>query len=94
MSKSRKKVAATEPAPRPRTPMPIRVEEDEDQTPLAVTCEGVSLKVVSIEERVESEEGWWDDNPTVHMHYDVLLDNGRQLTIFRNMMHGGWSYHP
>ena len=74
---------------RPSTPMSARVQEDEDFRPLAVSLEGKVLKVVSIDERVEEEE-WWDEHPLTRMHYQVTLEDGQQVMIFRNMTTGAW----
>ena len=74
----------------PRAPMPIQVQEDEDMRPMAVVVDGKSLAVESIDDRSEDEEACWADNPVVKMNYRVTLQDGQQLTIFRNMMHGGW----
>jgi len=49
------------------SPMPIRVEEDEDMLPVAVTVEGKTLAVDTINERVEEEEAWWETNAPVKM---------------------------
>ena len=75
--------------PRPSTPMAARVQEDEDFRPLAISLEGKLLEVASIDERVEEEE-WLDEQPLTRMHYQVTLEDGRQVTIFRNMKTGGW----
>ena len=83
----RTKVQATQ--PRPSAPIAARVQEDQDFRPLAVSLEGKILEVVSIDERVEEEE-WLDEQPLTKMHYQVTLEDGRQVTIFRNMKTGGW----
>ena len=75
---------------RPGTPMSVRVQEDEDFRPLSVSLEGKVLEVVSIDERVEEEAEWWEPEPAFRMHYQVTLENGQQLMIFRNMKTGGW----
>jgi len=82
------KVQATQ--PRPGTPMAVRVQEDEDFRPLAVSVEGNTLEVVSVDERVEEEAEWWEPEPLFKMHYQVMLEDGRQLAIFRNMKTGAW----
>ena len=84
----RTKVQATQ--PRPSTPMAARVQEDEDFRPLAVSLEGKVLNVVSIDERVEEEAEWWEPEPVFKMHYQVTLEDGQQVTIFRNMKTGAW----
>ena len=75
---------------RPSIPMGARVQEDEDFRPLAVSVEGKVLDVVSIEERVEKEAEWWEPEPLFKMHYQVTLEDGQRLAIFRNMKTGGW----
>ena len=82
------KVQATE--PRPGTPMAARVQEDEDFRPMTVSLEGKLLEVVSVDERVEDEAEWWEPEPIFKMHYEVTLEDERQLAIFRNMKTGGW----
>ena len=69
--------------------MPIHVQEDDEFRPVLV-LEGRSQTVASVDDRCEVEEDWWKDNPVVRMYYRVTLEDGRQLPIFRNMVHGGW----
>ena len=82
------KVQATE--PRPSTLIAVRVQEDGEFRPLTVSLEGKVLEVVSIDERVEEEAEWWEPEPLFRMHYQVTLEDGQQVTIFRNMKTGGW----
>jgi len=73
-----------------QTLSPTKVQEDAEQRPVAVTLYGVSVPIESIDERWEDEEFWWRDNPVVRVTYQVTLVDGRQLTIFKNMLTGGW----
>lgn len=50
---------------------------------------GEEVKVVSIDERWEDEESWWQDDPVVRVTYQISLENGQELTIFKNMLTGG-----
>ena len=70
---------------RPSTPMPVRVQEDQEFRPVAVSLEGKTLTVVSIDERVEEEGAFWEPEPVWKMHYQLTLEDGRELGIFRNM---------
>ena len=56
----------------------------------AVSLEGLTLVVVSIDDRVEEESEWWENEPVYKMHYRVTLEDGGQLGIFRNMKTGSW----
>ena len=82
--------ALTAAVPLPGIPMPVRVQEDEDFRPLAVSLEGGTLEVVSIDERWEDDAEWWELEPVFKMHYQVTLEDGRRLAIFRNMKTGSW----
>lgn len=85
-----KKTKVQTPQRRRVTPMSARVQEDEDFRPLAISLEGKVLQVVSIDGRVEEEAEWWEPEPLFRMHYQVTLEDGQQVTIFRNMKTGGW----
>ena len=86
----RRKPRSSTVTPNPQIPMPCKVQEDAEQRPVAVTLFGEQLEVESIEERWEDEQDWWKDNPLVRVSYQVTLEGGRELTIFRNMLTGGW----
>ena len=58
--------------------------------PLAVSLEGKTLEVVSIDERWEEETEWREPEPVFKMHYQVTLEDGRELGIVRNMKTGSW----
>ena len=76
--------------PRPSTPMAARGQEDEECRPLSISLEGNVLEVVSIDDRVEEEAEWWEPEPLFKMHYQVTLEDGQRVTIFRNMKTGAW----
>ena len=33
---------------------------------------------------------WWEPEPVFKMHYQVTLEDGRQVAVFRNMKTGSW----
>ena len=76
--------------PRPQGPMPTKVQEDDDQRPVTVTIYGEPVAVELIVEQWEDEEFWWRDNPVVRISYRVTLEGGQELTLFKNMLTGGW----
>ncbi len=73
---------------RPNIPMPANVKEDDEL--IALPLGGEVLEVVSIDDRVEDEAEWWEPEPVFTMHYQVTLEDGRQLAIFRNNKTSGW----
>ena len=72
--------------PRPRIPMPARIQEDEEFRPVAVG----QIAVESIDDRVEEEGEWWENEPVYKMHYRLTLEDGRELAIFRNNKTRSW----
>ena len=70
--------------------MPTKVQEDTEQRPVAVSLFGIEVAVAAINEWWEDEEFWWRDNPVVRVTYRVSLEDGQDLTIFENMLTGGW----
>ena len=39
--------------------------------------------MVSIDERVEEEGEWWEPEPVFKMHYQVTLEDGWQVAVFK-----------
>ena len=70
--------------------MPCNVQENSEQRPVTVTLMGKPLAVESIVEQWEDAEFWWRDDPVVRVTYRVSLEGGQEVTIFKNMLHGGW----
>ena len=70
--------------------MPAKVWEDDEFRPIGVVLEGKPVEVVSIDERVEEDSEWWENEPVYKMHYRVTLEDGRQLAMFRNYKTGSW----
>ena len=76
--------------PRPSISMPAKVWEDDEFRPIGIVLEGKTLEVMSIDERVEEDSEWWENEPVYKMHYRVTLEDGRELAIFRNNKTGSW----
>ena len=75
---------------RPSIPMPARVQEDEEFRRIGVSVEGTMFEVLSIDDRVKEEGAFWEPEPVTKMHYQVTVEDGRQVAVFRNMKTGGW----
>lgn len=71
-------------------PAPINVEEDAHQRPLALSQRGRRLKVASIDSLWKIDEEWWREKPIVRMYYQVTTEDGRRITVFRDLVNGGW----
>jgi len=46
--------------------------------------------VATIEDLWEIQEEWWRARPVARTYYRVTLEDGRTLTVFRDMVDGGW----
>ena len=71
-------------------PAPIAVEVDAHQIPVAITLHGRRLKVASIDDLWEIDEEWWREQPIARRYYQVTTEDGRRITIFRDLVEGGW----
>jgi len=71
-------------------PVPIAVEEDARQRPLALTRRGRRLRVASIGSRWKIDEEWWREKPIIRMYYHVTTEDGRRITVFRDLTTGKW----
>jgi hypothetical protein len=48
------------------------------------------LKVVSVEDRWRIDDEWWREQPISRMYFECTLEDGRQLTVFQDLLTGGW----
>jgi hypothetical protein len=71
-------------------PIPIDVRESAHQTPHAIKIKGRWRSVVSVDDLCNVDEEWWRERPIVRMYYRVILEDGRPITVFRDMLDGSW----
>ncbi len=75
-------------------PVPIAVEEDAHRQPLALSQSqskrGRWLKVASIDSLWKIDEEWWREKPIVRMYYQVTTEDGRRITVFRDLADSQW----
>jgi hypothetical protein len=71
-------------------PIPIEVRESAQQTPRVIKVNGHWRRVISIADLCSVDEEWWQERPIVRMYYRVNLENGTQITVFRDMLDGAW----
>ena len=70
-------------------PRPTRVEM-EGGVLRAVVARGRRVGVASVEDRWRVEDEWWRGQPIVRAYLEVLLDDGRRLTLFRDEVTERW----
>jgi len=58
--------------------------------PLAVRIGRDRLAVESIEDVWRVEDEWWRDTRISRTYFEMLLDDGRRITIFRDGVSRAW----
>ena len=71
-------------------PRPVKVSESGSGWPQAVVFRG-ALKVQSISDRWRIDDEWWRERPVSRMYFECQLEDGRELTVFRDLLTGKWS---
>lgn len=71
-------------------PRSLRVETDSSGRPRAVQFEGVMCEVTSIQDRWRIDDEWWRETRVARTYYQLQLDNGRIVTVYQDLVGGGW----
>jgi hypothetical protein len=69
---------------------PIRVETDESGEPVAVVLERERLAVADVQDRWRIDDEWWCKEVS-RLYFEFALEDGRTLTIYRDLVTGRWS---
>lgn len=67
-------------------PRPVEVTADPRGTPIQVN----GSDVVSVREEWVVEDGWWTAAPIRRWYFELVLIDGRDLTLFRAFPSGEW----
>lgn len=70
-------------------PEPVKVEEDAAGLPLAVKLRRRQA-IASIEDRWRIDDEWWRSEAVSRLYYAVVLASGQRLTLFKDLIAGGW----
>ena len=71
-----------------RSPFPIRVRVD-DGLPAELERRGKRSHVVAVRERWRIDDEWWRD-PISREYFALVLDDGRPVVLFRDLVDGEW----
>ncbi|MBI2913698.1 MAG: hypothetical protein HYY03_07235 [Chloroflexi bacterium] len=66
------------------------MDADSDGRPAAVWLSGRRLAVAAVLERWRIDDEWWRQRPVSRMYYSLLLEDGRTVTVYRDVMRGQW----
>lgn len=72
-----------------KSPSPIRVHTDEEGSPAILHQKRKKLRVVAVRERWRIDDEWWRD-PISREYFALVLEDGRPLILFRDLVTGGW----
>lgn len=71
-------------------PRPLRVETGPGDTPAAVHLPGR----LTVEETIETwriDDEWWRPHPISRQYWRLLLEDGRIIDVFRDLVTGRWA---
>lgn len=69
---------------------PIRVEADDSGEPQAVVLDRKRLAVAAVQDRWRIDDEWWRKRAISRLYYSLLLEDGRIVTIFCDLVDGQW----
>ena len=67
-------------------PEPAAVAADEHGVPTALEAAGVD----SVREEWVVEDRWWTGRPLRRRYFELVLLDGRNVVVFRDLVRGGW----
>jgi hypothetical protein len=67
-------------------PQPASVEADARGTPAAVG----DMAVDTVREEWVVEDRWWTGRPLRRRYFELVLVDGRNVVVFRDLVDGGW----
>ena len=67
-------------------PKPASVEANDRGTPSAVEC----VAVDTLREEWVVEDRWWTGRPLRRRYFELVLVDGRNVVVFRDLVGGGW----
>jgi hypothetical protein len=68
------------------SPKPASVEANDRGTPAAVE----SVPVDTLREEWVVEDRWWTGRPLRRRYFELVLVDGRNVVVFRDLVGGGW----
>ena len=83
-------------AERPRTlqrlntPRQVEVRSGADGAPSALRRKGQWLEVEGVLDRYRTDDRWWTAEPVSRTYYELLLEDGRVMTVFQDLVRKSW----
>ncbi len=67
------------------------MEADEQGRPAAVYLSGRRYAVEAVLETWRIDDEWWRQRPVGRVYYSLLLEDGRTVTVYRELVSGRWA---
>ena len=71
-------------------PREIEVAPAEGGLPRTVRFEGAMRDVAAIQDRWRIDDEWWREMAVSRMYYQLQLEGGRVITVYRDLIGGKW----
>ena len=66
------------------------MEADEEGRPAAVTLSGRRLAVVAVQDTWRIDDEWWRERPVSRLYYELALEDGQLVTVYRDLVSERW----
>ena len=71
-------------------PTPARVKKGPDGEPWTVVMERIELPVNCVDDRWRLDDEWWRERPVCRLYLHILLEDGRRITVFKDLTDNHW----
>ncbi len=71
-------------------PRPVEVRAGAGGAPSALRRGGRWLAVIEVLDRWRTDDRWWTEEPVARTYYELLLEDGRTATVFRDEIGDRW----
>ena len=72
------------------TPRRVEVRVGNADAPGALRRNGTWLEVIELLDRYRTDDRWWTERPVSRTYYELLLEDSRTATVFRDDIRGEW----
>jgi len=72
------------------TPRPVQVQAAAGGAPRALLRNGQRLTVAEVLDHYRTDDRWWTAEPVSRSYYELLLDDGRAMTVFHDLIQDDW----
>jgi hypothetical protein len=57
---------------------------------MAVTLSGRRLRVLQVQDAWRIDDEWWRERPVSRLYFSVALEDGRVVTVYRDLLQESW----